>query len=83
MSALMHAFFLAFDKGFDVRPSLCVLGSILFCSRVSAFCLVGVGWAGPTWPLVGMAVECGIVGEFVVVACVCVLSRGVFWTGCL
>ena len=56
---------------------VCVVWCVYVCACVR--CLVGVVWAGPTWPLGGMAVECGIVGEFVVVACVCVLSRGVFW----
>ena len=48
---------------------VCVVWCVYVCACVR--CLVGVGWAGPTWPLVGMAVECVIVGECVVVSVCC------------
>ena len=72
---------LCYGVSVSVVVVVCVVWCVYVCACVR--CLVGVGWAGPTWPLVGMAVECVIVGEFVVVVCVCVLSRGVFWIGCL
>ena len=47
MSALMHAFFLVFFKvSMSALLLVHVCGPFLVCSRVSAFCLVGVGWAG-------------------------------------